>query len=368
MGTLTTLPSIKMLPKQSAFNPYLHGLRGLAALFVLLYHLYHGATTAGNGQIQGGYYFWPEDEWHHFLAYLLQPLNSGIELFFMISGYLITSSLIHLKDIKQFAINRCLRIYPAFLATQLVMFTIGPIIAYSWMVHLSVGDYLYNLLVNLLLLPGVFNFNIALPAAWTLSFEALFYILAALVYSCSLLVKNTLIYLLIGALFLWVFYKLPAAQFFIPGILTYFILNKWPGLIDWIRIPILPFVSFIVLIGGLSLPIVQTNKGYFLMINLVGLLCFIYVVNGYGLIARLLHTRALYFLGSISYSLYLWSVPIMFVVKRLALKMFTQNSNSYTVFYSFALCSIIAAILFSYWSFTLFEEKIPDYLKSKLNK
>lgn len=112
-----------MADTKTKLNPNIHGLRGLASFFVLIYHIYRGAITAESENVHG-YNFWP---------------------------------------------------YPAFLATQVVMFTVGTIIGWSWMINLSVADYLYFIVVNILFLPGVFNFNIALPAAWTLSFEALFY-------------------------------------------------------------------------------------------------------------------------------------------------------------------------------------------------
>lgn len=350
------------------FNPNIHGLRGLASFFVLIYHIYRSAITAGYGVVSQGYNFWPDDIIHYYLSFILQTLNSGIELFFMISGYLITATLIKLQSTKQFAINRCLRIYPAFLATQCVMFTIGPIIGWDWMVNLSVSDYLYYLLINLLFLPGVFNFNIALPAAWTLSFEALFYIVSGSIYSLSLVVRPLLISLLIAVTSLWTFFYLPTATFFIPGVLAYFIGKRWPQYTQKLKIPGLPFLSFVIMVEALSLTFVHDNKFYYFIVSLVSLLTFMYIVNGYGVIAFILRTRAFQFLGTISYSLYLWQVPIMFPIKRIILKLFTAHSSPYLVFYSVAFCSLFFALICSYISFKIFEDYIPRKIYKKYRK
>lgn len=341
------------------FNPTIHGLRGLAATFVLIYHIYRSAITAGDGHIHLGYYFLPQDLLHHYLAFVLQTLNCGIQIFFMISGYLITTTLLHLQNIKQFAINRCLRIYPAFLATQVVMLTVGSILGWTWMVNLSVTDYLYYIVINVLFLPGVFNFNIILPAAWTLSFEALFYTVAACVFLLSQRIRAHFIFILVVVIATWAFYYLPTATFFIPGIICYFLLKKWPENIKIFNIPFLPLLSFIVLIVGLSMPNIETNKFRFLLINIVGLISFYYLVSGYGVIAYVLRTRAFQFLGTISYSLYLWQVPIMFPIKRILLKIIPIG-HSYLMFYSFAVCSIVVALLFSYLSYKVLEEKYRD--------
>lgn len=354
--------------KKIDFNTNIHGLRGLAALFVLMYHIYRGAITAANVQVVNSHNFWPSDLIHYYLSFFLQSLNSGIEIFFMISGYLITSTLLHLQNVKQFAINRCLRVYPAFLATQVLMFTIGPIIGWSWMANLTVTEFLYNLLINILFLPGVFNFNIALGAAWTLSFEAMFYIISATIFSLSRFVNQKIILLIIIILSIAVFFFYPVATFFIPGIACYFIIQKWPEKLVFLNIPLLPTLTFGTLITALSLPEAYTDKFCFLLIVLVGLISFMYIVRGYGFVAFIMRTRLFQFLGSISYSLYLWQVPIMFPIKRILLIFFPSDYNHYTLLYSFTFCSLTACILFSYISYKIFEEKIPAYIKRKLKK
>ena len=44
----------------------------------------------------------------------------GVPIFFTVSGFLITSSYLRCKDIRQYAVNRALRIYPAIYALIVV--------------------------------------------------------------------------------------------------------------------------------------------------------------------------------------------------------------------------------------------------------
>src|SRR5690349_18149229 len=65
------------------FEPSIQGLRGLAALSVLLVHLYDMPLTAG---------FLPQlPSW---FDAIIGTFGRGVEVFFMISGYLIPASLV----------------------------------------------------------------------------------------------------------------------------------------------------------------------------------------------------------------------------------------------------------------------------------
>ena len=76
------------------------------------------------------------------------------------------------------------------MATQIVMFSLGIMFGWGWMGSIGIVDFCLNLVSNLLFLPGVFELPIALPAAWTLSYEAAFYIISATVFVASKIWKN----------------------------------------------------------------------------------------------------------------------------------------------------------------------------------
>lgn len=100
-----------------AYEPALDGLRAIAVLAVLVSHFGLGAALA---PVHG---FLP---WGHM----------GVQLFFVLSGFLITSILLNCRDrilagagmgqtLKAFYLRRALRIFPAYYATILLVFLFG---------------------------------------------------------------------------------------------------------------------------------------------------------------------------------------------------------------------------------------------------
>ena len=94
----------------------LDGVRGLAILLVLVYHLTLGMTGSGLG------------------ARLFLKLTStgwcGVDLFFVLSGFLITGILIDARKsphrFRNFYARRALRIFPLYYAVLIVVFVLLP--------------------------------------------------------------------------------------------------------------------------------------------------------------------------------------------------------------------------------------------------
>ena len=114
----------------------------------------------------------------------------GLMVFFSISGYLVTGSLLHSTSIKQYTWKRFLRIYPGYIVvTLLSVFMIGPVFT-----NMPIANYFSNSLTwkflyqNVLLLnsprklPGVFNGNSVNLSAWTLPFEIELYAMLLVLY------------------------------------------------------------------------------------------------------------------------------------------------------------------------------------------
>lgn len=98
--------------------PALDGLRGVAILSVMLFHL---ITACGYGS----------DAWvTRKIIGLAVSLWSGVDLFFVLSGFLITGILLRARDqpsyFKNFYMRRALRIFPLYYAALVVMFLILP--------------------------------------------------------------------------------------------------------------------------------------------------------------------------------------------------------------------------------------------------
>ncbi len=138
--------------------------------------------------------------------------TTGVFIFFIISGYLITMSWLKSKNIINYFRNRVLRIFPALIVVLLFsIFIVGPLFT-----NLALSDYFTNLatykyLINLSLiklvntLPGVFetnNYTATInPQIWTLVFEFIMYFIVAFYGIVGLFSKNKnvrLIYLILN--------------------------------------------------------------------------------------------------------------------------------------------------------------------------
>jgi exopolysaccharide production protein ExoZ len=128
-------------------------LRGLAALFVVLYHasFYYGQHFGGFGwqtNFLGGF------------------ASIGVAVFFAISG-LLMANLIHRSDPWQFLAHRIIRIYPTYLLAIAVWLSIDAFLG----IH-SIGFHLFSLL---LVPAGQRDYYLGIE--WTLVFECAYYFL-----------------------------------------------------------------------------------------------------------------------------------------------------------------------------------------------
>lgn len=118
-------------------------------------------------------------------------------VFFIVSGFLVTQSLLRSHSLFAYAGKRILRIFPALIVVvTLLALVLGPLVTTKtpseYFLHDSFRDYLANMiLVPRFFLPGVFE---ALPFAggvngslWTLRYEAVCYILLPLALYAGLL-------------------------------------------------------------------------------------------------------------------------------------------------------------------------------------
>lgn len=101
--------------------------------------------------------------------------NSGVDLFFLLSGYLIYGSLLtrHQSFLKFFA-RRLRRIYPAFTAVFVIYIALSILLPSESKIPKD-NAALY-LLENYLLLPGLFPIQPMVTVAWSLSYEIFSYL------------------------------------------------------------------------------------------------------------------------------------------------------------------------------------------------
>src|SRR5208283_3958352 len=106
----------------------------------------------------------------------------GLQIFFIVSGFLITKSYMDNRDPVRFLWARFLRIFPALICVILITtFVIGPLFTvHPLVIYLTSGP-TYSYLSNITLygytasLPGVFNNTALNVPLWTLKYEFAFY-------------------------------------------------------------------------------------------------------------------------------------------------------------------------------------------------
>jgi peptidoglycan/LPS O-acetylase OafA/YrhL len=318
-------------------NRSLHGLRGFAVLMVFFFHVQRAAITGG--------FDYPFDE-NGGLFRTLELGRLGVDLFFMISGYLIVSSLIRHRNVGEFLVARGKRIYPAFLVPHLLIFTVGPMIGYSWLGEVDSIGWCVHFFSNLLMLPGVFPLPIAQLVAWSLSFEMAFYVLAAGFFMSTESRRPTWLRALLltgcsigSAAILW---QHPRAWFLVVGVAIYWTERYWPS---WFTSR--PSVGLAALAGMLFI----YDEAVWLAVP-CGLLAFATLTRQTGWLAMLLQARSLQYLGDISYSFYLWHTLAMFPLKRLI----ARFDPSFAGLLAFTAASFIASLIVSHLSYRWIEQ------------
>jgi exopolysaccharide production protein ExoZ len=169
--------------KQNRKNLYsIQAFRGIAALLVVLYHFTDRSKEYLNKV---------------FCFNIFSFGGSGVDFFFVLSGFIIFY--VHKQDLarrekfKEFIIKRFIRIYPIYFVITLAILPI-----YLFGFGKSYKTDIFVILKSFLLLPqdrGIFPI---VNVGWTLSYEALFYVL----FSLAILLKPNLIKFI---LWIWIF-------------------------------------------------------------------------------------------------------------------------------------------------------------------
>lgn len=153
---------------QSRLLP-MEGLRGLAVSLVFLQHYSYQSLLLAEFDGIGG----------TVMRALRSYGNLGVELFFVLSGYLIYGTLIQRNTaFLRFMRRRAVRIYPAFLVAFLIYLAAVQMSPIDNKIPADPNERLVFFVTNLLLLPGLFPLPILMAVAWSLSYEMFFYLVS----------------------------------------------------------------------------------------------------------------------------------------------------------------------------------------------
>jgi exopolysaccharide production protein ExoZ len=308
--------------------------RGAAAIAVVLLHA-HLATNAFVATIP---------EW---LASILDKGNLGVDFFFVLSGFIILNS--HFDDrmtsraMHVYVLKRIARIYiPYWPICALV------ILGYLLLPSLSSVDREWGWLTSIFLIPS--RYATALPVAWTLIHEMLFYAIFVLFFLERRIFVITIL--------IWtacIFVQLPTGQVlqpfastlfdpinieFVLGMLAALGFRKLPERTGWgfLALGIIIIVSYFMTISDYKANSLLFGFGVSL------------IVLGSALAEPHLRPyipRVLIRLGDASYAIYLIHVPLISLSARSAAKVYGL-SNWFTGLIFSTVCAVAAGCAYHY--------------------
>lgn len=158
-------------PQPSRITAF-EGLRAVAIILVFFVHF----NAIFGGTIR------PGSLTRSLVQFAANGGHSGVELFFLISGYLIYGIVLRPPfSFFPFVMRRILRIYPTFLAVFAVYVLISRLDPSVSKIPAGAAPAFAFLAQNVLLMPGLFQTTALITVAWTLSYEFAFYLSTPLV-------------------------------------------------------------------------------------------------------------------------------------------------------------------------------------------
>jgi peptidoglycan/LPS O-acetylase OafA/YrhL len=263
--------------------------------------------------------------------------GNGVELFFVLSGFLITSLLLEEQQVRgcvslrAFYRRRAYRLLPGLyvmVAVFVLLFAVtGRLGRHAWIGVVAGLAYVTNFLGS-----SFAGIPFELQVLWTLAQEEQFYVLwpPLLILGFRGRLRPALIAALIGLVIAlvqtWAAAKgdltwmgsRPITQSFgiLLGCVIALVVRLSPGVLGWFRFATLP--SLAVVVGMLIyLPGVSFYPWPFVIFCGACAVLVLGAFEGTALGAQaLLASRPFVFLGKISYSLYLWNVLVLFAIVR----------------------------------------------------
>ena len=329
------------------YRPEIDGLRAVAVMPVIFFHL-------GYAQFQGGYY--------------------GVDVFFVISGYLITNILVNdivngTFSMRRFWIKRVKRLLPLLLSVTAFVLLVAPFLLYKPIIK-NVANDIFPALFSYFNFHALWDFGSYWGRAseeslflhtWSLSVEEQFYLLyPSFLFLSNKYFKNFVIPILVItgfsiALFVVGIHKAPTPTFFmlptrawelgLGGLAAFINLNNLKGnyasALSFLGISLVTLTYFLA----------NTKIDLFVFLPVFGTFLIIVFASQRDAIGRLLSTSLLVKLGKISYSLYLWHWIFIALKDHLDHSLYGINDHVLNM------AVLAITFLFSMASFTFIESK-----------
>lgn len=300
----------------SGFNIAAHGLRGLASFMVFAAHLLGG--TAEHIYYGNSYY----------VALVERPWNFGrwgVELFFTISGFVILPSIMRYAP-RQFALRRFFRLYPLFFAFTLLFAILNA--ATNAYPNMNNGLSVFSAFTFLNLFTGTEQLT---PNAWSLTYEVIFYALACMTFHTLFRKADrpaAIFSIFLCLLFITIF---PIAIYFLFGIAVKIMMDRGMHLRGRTAhlVEIAAFIACLYCASTRHFGYSHDELGDPLLPATMVATCiyFLCAVTPGSISEKLLANRLFFYLGTVSYSLYLFHPYSYFAMRAVfnQLGLFTEN-------------------------------------------
>ena len=163
-------------PRRAGRFAFIDALRGIAALAVVIFHLY-----SKNLVPMTGYHFWrPIDA-------VFRNGNLGVHVFFVISGFVIAQSirgdLITPRYLGWFALRRSVRLDPPYWATIALMIVLTLVSNHAQHARSLPIPTVGAVAAHIVYLQGFFGYRNIVGVFWTLCYEIQFYLILVILMS-----------------------------------------------------------------------------------------------------------------------------------------------------------------------------------------
>ena len=337
------------------YEPSVDGLRAIAVLSVIFFHFQ--IKFLGFNLFTGGFL--------------------GVDIFFVISGYLIASIIIHQINQNKFYFSefyerRARRILPA------LLFVLGStsVLGYFYLLPNEFVNYAKSLLSSIFYYSNYFFYSyeneyfatnsILLPNlhTWSLAVEEQFYILFPIVYVfISKYYKKNITLIIVAILFLSLqvsdlqsvysqslnFYSFHTRAWeLLAGVVLAKIVIDFGRIQNKLLNQVMPIVGLFLIFHSIFF-FKETDRlpSFITLIPVFGTTLLIYFNNSENLVNKILSSKVFVSVGLISYSMYLWHFPIL---------SFTRIVLENNISMSIKLMIFILIIILSLFSFKYIEQ------------
>lgn len=343
---------------QKKYIDILQVYRGIAALLVVVHHMHQSFSYYHNID-------------YDFLNFVGSNGNLGVDFFFVLSGFIISfTSYKNSSDnskAKTYLIRRITRIYVPYLPIGILMY-----ILYIYFPSLSNATRDISVLTSFTLIP---DGNPALPVAWTLTFEMLFYTLF-LIFFFSKRNWNIFIvvwlfcivyinyffkdkYLINDNVYLSLFFSNYNLEF-ILGYLITFIVHKFTIKKHFIFLVLsIAFFVLFVFYKVYEWSIITFGANLLFAVG-----CFFLILYSVLNNIQISSKNLLMIVGNATYSIYLVHNPLQALMIRYA----PQSLNNFVLFLIEFVAILIICTLLGIIYYSIFEKKLTAKLNSILIK